>query len=72
MQSEFTRRDTILSRTTMSYAFERALAPYVATPATEVPALAVTSAKALRNGFRKRPAWTVSKRGEKTQKGRRK
>lgn len=67
-QPEAAPRETIVSRTTMSYAFEKALAPYVTAPASAVPALAVTAAQAIRNGVRKRPAWTVSKRADKPAK----
>jgi len=71
-QPEAVRRETILSRTSMSYAFEKALAPYVEADASEVSPLVVATAQGLSKGFRKRPAWTVSKRAERpTKRGRR-
>lgn len=55
-------RPTLRVRTTMSYAFERALLPYLSVAATEVPTLVRTVADKFSSGFRNIPTWTVSKR----------
>lgn len=72
MQTETPRRETIRSRTTMSYAFEGALQPYLGLSVDMVPPLAREVVSALRNGYRTRPTWTVSKRTEPVAKRRRK
>lgn len=73
MQTETaTRRETIRSRTSMSYAFEAALQPYLHVASDAASELAVMVAGAVVNGYRTRPAWTVSKRAEAPTKGRRK
>lgn len=56
------RRPTLRSRTTMSYAFEEALRPYLDTPAGLVPEIVRVVAEATRLGYRTIPTWTVSKR----------
>lgn len=58
-------KETVLSRSTMSHAFEAALRPYMTAPLDQVPTLAVDVAKAIPNGFRKRPTWRVSKRPQR-------
>lgn len=72
MQRDNNGREMIRSRTTMSYAFEGALQRYLTTPTSDLPPLVVSVAQAIRNGFRTRPSWTVSKReNPKDRKGRR-
>ena len=64
------QRTMLRSRTTMSYKFTEALAPYFHRPLDQVPAVASMVAAAIPSGFRKRPSWTVSKRPEKARKRR--
>ena len=49
----------IRTRTSMSYAFEGALAPYMTAPAETVPSLVRTVAEKMAQGFRDIPAWTA-------------
>ncbi len=55
-------RPTLRVRTTMSYKFTEALVPYFGLPLDQVPSLVGMVARAIPNGFRNIPTWTVSKR----------